>query len=113
MSGMPAKRKLFYTTGEACRMLGIAPHTLRYWTGKLRMSCFKSRGGKRLLRDTEIDLLWRVSELLKEGYTLEGARRRLLETEQFSLPFGGPGTGQRGALLAIRQMLSAIRSIIK
>lgn len=94
-------------------MLGIAPHTLRYWTRKLRISCFRSRRGKRLLRATEIDLLWRLSGLLKEGYTLEGARKRLLETEQFALPFGGPGSGQRGALLAIRQMLSAIRSIIK
>ncbi len=113
MNGPEDGRKLFYTTGEACRKLGVPPHTLRYWMRKLRISAYRSRKGMRLLRAGEIDLLWRLSGLLREGYTLDGASRRLKEGDQFALPLGGPGTGQRGTLLAVRQMLSAIRSLMK
>lgn len=69
--------KLFCTIGEVCRQLNLLPHVLRYWEEKMGLHIYRSAHGRRLFRRRDVAQLQRVSELLKEGYDLNGARKQL------------------------------------
>jgi len=73
------ERKLFHSTSEVCAMLGIPPHTLRYRAARAGLRVLRTSGdrGRRLFRAADIERLSRVASLLKEGYRLDGARRRI------------------------------------
>ncbi|MBZ0263181.1 MerR family transcriptional regulator [bacterium] len=71
--------KLYYTIGEAAEELKLATHVLRYWESMFPMlKPKKSKNGNRLYREKELELLNAIKHLLyEEGYTIEGARKRL------------------------------------
>lgn len=75
--GTHRQGKLFCTMGEVCRHLNLLPHVLRYWEEKMGLHIYRSARGRRLFRRRDVARLQRVSELLKEGYDLNGARKRL------------------------------------
>jgi DNA-binding transcriptional MerR regulator len=60
-------------------MLGIPPHTLRYRATRAGIRVLRTSGnhGRRLFRAGDIERLSQVASLLKEGYRLDGARRRI------------------------------------
>ena len=72
-------KKLYYKIGEACKILDVEPHVLRYW--ETEFSCLsppKSRSGQRTYRPKDIELLLRIRKLLYEdGFTIAGARKQL------------------------------------
>ncbi len=74
-----SSKKLYYKIGEACKILNVEPHVLRYW--ETEFSCLsppKSRSGQRTYRPRDIELLLRIRKLLYEdGFTIAGARRQL------------------------------------
>ena len=77
--GQGGYAKGVYRMGEVCTLTGLESHVLRYWeTEFAQLSPNKSRGGQRLYRPADIDLVLRIRDLLHvEGYTIVGARRRL------------------------------------
>ena len=74
-------RKVYYSIGEVCDLVGLKPHVLRYWETQFDvLAPNKNRAGNRVFRSKDIELILLVKHLLyDEKYTIEGARQRLLE----------------------------------
>lgn len=94
MKPVPAGR-LYYSISEVSDMMGVKPHVLRYWETQFKMlRPKKGRGGARMYRRRDVELLFEVRKLLYEQrYTIAGARRKMLddrangEKEQIEMPF--------------------------
>ena len=71
--------KKFHSITEVSKTTGIEPHVLRYWETEfpsLRPS--KNRAGKRDYEKKDIELIFKIKELLyEELYTIAGAKKRL------------------------------------
>ncbi len=73
--------KLYYRIGEVSRLVGVAPHVLRYWETEFStVRPQKSSHGQRVYSKRDVQKLLTIKELLKhQGFTIEGARKRLRE----------------------------------
>ena len=70
-----------YSIGEVEELTGLKPHVLRYWEEVLPgLSPKKDGGGRRLYSHRDLDLIQRMKYLVyTKGFTIEGARRQLVE----------------------------------
>ena len=77
MSFVP--KKLYYKIREACEIVGVEAHVLRFWESEFpALAPPKSKTGQRTYRPKDIELLLRIKKLLyEEGFTIPGARKRL------------------------------------
>ena len=77
-ASLPAK--LYFRIGEVAGLVGVEPHVLRYWEREFRtIRPTKSAKGQRVYSRRDVENLMRVRELLyKEGFTIAGAKKRLL-----------------------------------
>lgn len=73
--------KLYYRIGEVAEIVGVETHVLRYWESEFpTIRPQKSPKGQRVYSRRDLEKLLRVKELLySEGYTVQGARKRLRE----------------------------------
>ena len=80
--------KLYRSISEVSDMLDVKPHVLRYWETQFSMlRPKKNRAGNRMYRPDEVRMLLRIKELLYERrYTIEGARRSLLDERREESP---------------------------
>ncbi len=80
--------KLYRSISEVSDMLGVKPHVLRYWESQFSMlRPRKNRAGNRMYRPDEVKLLLRIKDLLYDRrYTIEGARRTLLDERRDESP---------------------------
>jgi len=87
LPAIPAKR--YFTIGEVSDLCGVKPYVLRYWEQEFsQLKPMKRRGNRRYYQHHEVLLIRRIRELLYEqGFTISGARNRLLE--------GAPARGAR------------------
>jgi DNA-binding transcriptional MerR regulator len=71
--------RLYYPISEVCRMLDLKPHVLRYWESAFPMlNPHKNKAGNRVYRPGDVRTLQYIKRLLyDEGYTIEGARKKL------------------------------------
>jgi len=69
-----------YQIGEVERLLGVKPHTLRYWEKEIPLlQPRKDAFGRRVYSGRDVTLLLRLKHLLYERhFTIEGARGQLL-----------------------------------
>ena len=104
---------MFYTTGEACRRLGIRPHTIRYWERRLELSFTRTKGGRRLFRKEDIDLLSRIMKYMEEGYALKGAKKIIKGMSQMELPLDSSSSSLKKAVRRIRRELSDLLDELK
>ena len=76
---IPAKR--YFTIGEVSDLCGVKPYVLRYWEQEFtQLKPMKRRGNRRYYQHHEVLLIRRIRELLYEqGFTISGARNRLIE----------------------------------
>jgi DNA-binding transcriptional MerR regulator len=94
VKSVPAGR-LYYSISEVSDMMGVKPHVLRYWETQFRMlRPKKGRGGARMYRRRDVELLFEIKKLLyDQRFTIAGARRKMLDDraagqkEQIELPF--------------------------
>lgn len=72
--------KLFFKIGEVCELVGVQAHVLRYWESEFPMlQPQKNRAGQRTYRRKDVEMALRIRELLyDEGFTIAGARKRLM-----------------------------------
>ena len=68
---------------EACEKLDLEAHTLRYWEKEFEeLDPAKTPGGQRRYRKSDIQLLKRIKNLIRnEKYTVAGARQQLAKRE--------------------------------
>ena len=72
-------KKLYYSIGEVADMLEVKPYVLRYWETEFpQLKPTKNRAGNRSYRDSDIEILFTIKDLLyTQKYTIEGARQQL------------------------------------
>lgn len=101
--------KLFFRIGEVAALVGVAPHVLRYWEdefGLLRP--MKTRGSHRQYRRHDVEVARMIHQLVDvEGYTVAGAKRRLVELRGQANPalLAADLTSLRNELLRTQELL--------
>ena len=77
LSAVPSK--IFYSISEASEYTGVEPHVLRYWETKFsKLNPKRVSGNQRKYTRNDLELLYEIVRLLYyEGYTLDGAERKL------------------------------------
>lgn len=73
--------KIYYSISEVSKYTGVEPHVLRYWETKFSKLKPKRVGGnQRKYTKNDLELLFVIIDLLyNEGYTLDGAEKKLKE----------------------------------
>ena len=86
-----------YKASEVCETTGLQPYVLRSWEKEFPgIGVQKSQDSPRLYRQSDIEQVLRIKQLVfGEGLTLSGARRRL--EEQQPQPGRRPSVGNRGS----------------
>jgi len=109
--------RLYYSISEVSEMIGVKPHVLRYWETQFKMlRPKKGRGGARMYRKRDVEILFEVKQLLYENrFTIAGARRKLLDErqnkEQMELTF--TRTDREEMLRALRKDLESLLSLVQ
>lgn len=69
----------FYQIGQVCKLTGLPHSTIRFWEKNFpRLTPTRSSGGHRYYNTMQVDLIQYLKKLLyEEGYTIEGAKKRL------------------------------------
>lgn len=72
--------KLFFKIGEVCQIVGVEPYVLRFWESEFpNLAPQKSESGHRIYKRRDVEMVFRIKELLYErGFTIAGARKQLL-----------------------------------
>ena len=86
MSSLELPDKLYFRIGEAARLVGVKPYVLRYWETEFSiLRPGKTRASHRLYRRKDVETLLEIKRLLHtERYTIEGAKRRLRESDNIA-----------------------------
>lgn len=70
-----------YKAAEVCEITGLQPYVLRSWEKEFPGIGVQKSADLRLYRQSDVDQVVRIKELVfREGLTLAGARRRLEES---------------------------------
>lgn len=77
---IPAE-KTFFSIGEVGHLTQVKPYVLRYWESAFRLLRPARRvSGQRKYTKKDIELILKIKRLLQEeGFTIAGAKRRLIE----------------------------------
>ncbi len=72
-------KKLYYSMGEVSNLTGLAPHVLRNWERTYsQLNPKKNSAGNRAYKEEEVNLIFKIKELLEDKkYTSEGVRNVL------------------------------------
>jgi DNA-binding transcriptional MerR regulator len=87
LPAIPAKR--YFTIGEVGELCGVKPHVLRYWEQEFtQLRPVKRRGNRRYYQRHEVMMIRKIRGLLyDQGFTISGARNKLLELTQSERQF--------------------------
>jgi len=116
---MPARLpdKLYFKIGEVSRIVGVKPYVLRYWETEFDLlKPGKAPSRHRLYKKRDVELLLEIKRLLyAEGFTIEGARKKLKEgkkeeRQQLKLPLSD--STYKNALVKIKKDLQTLRKIL-
>jgi DNA-binding transcriptional MerR regulator len=109
--------KIYFKIGEVSEIVGVEPYVLRYWETEFELlKPAKAPSKHRLYKKRDIELLLEIKRLLyTEGFTIEGARKKLKETKkeeknQLKLPLADHK--YRNALVKIKRDLQSLRKLL-
>ena len=104
-------KKLYYSIGEVSKMVGLKAYVLRYWETEFKqLTPPKNRAGNRTYRQKDIDLIFKIKDLLyNKKYTIEGARSMLSSKNDQNKSSGNTNSE---AISILRKELEQIISII-
>src|SRR4029453_4065490 len=108
--------KLYYSISEVAELVSVKPHVLRYWETQFKMLLpRKNRAGNRSYRVKDVKMALRIRRLLyDEGFTIAGARRKLLDERrdgQTELDF--VGISKEEFLKMMRRDLTELLQVLK
>jgi DNA-binding transcriptional MerR regulator len=116
---MPTRlpEKIYFKIGEVSEIVGVEPYVLRYWETEFDLlKPSKAPSKHRLYKKRDVELLLDIKRLLyTEGFTIDGARKKLKETkkeekDQLKLPLSEQK--YRSALVKIRKDLESLRKLL-
>ena len=109
--------KIYFKIGEVSEIVGVEPYVLRYWETEFELlKPSKAPSKHRLYKKRDIELLLEIKRLLyTEGFTIEGARKKLKETKkeeknQLKLPLADQK--YKNALVKIKRELKSLRKLL-
>lgn len=108
-----AGEKLYYTMGEATKMIGVADSNIRFWEKEFDsfIKLRKTRKGNRIFMRKDIELFQQIHELLKvKGHTLEGAKKILSNKLKPSSEAVEATKAELSALKSIREKLMKLKN---
>jgi len=76
----PIPGKRYFTIGEVSDLCAVKPHVLRYWEQEFpQLKPVKRRGNRRYYQRQDVLIIRQIRSLLyDEGFTIGGARQRLM-----------------------------------
>jgi DNA-binding transcriptional MerR regulator len=109
--------KLYFKIGEVSRIVGVEPYVLRFWETEFELlKPSKAPSRHRLYRKKDVELLLEIKRLLyAEGFTIEGARKKLRENkkeERKQLKLALPDAAYKNALAKIKKDLQSLRKLL-
>lgn len=116
--------KLFFRISEVAKIAEVEPYVLRFWESEFKLLApEKNQGGWRVYRRKDVERILEIKRLLyEEGFTIEGARKRLNhpeseatqeETTEAKTPPGSlPLFPTRNGEDLLRQVKSELESIL-
>ena len=81
---IPNKR--YFTIGEVSKITHIKTHILRYWEKEFEvLEPIKRKGNRRYYTQNDILTILKINDLISShGFTIEGAKQKLLSTSNSS-----------------------------
>ena len=124
MSSEPKQiKKLYYSIGEVSKMTELKAYVLRYWETEFKqLKPPKNRAGNRTYRQSDIDLILYIKDLLyTKKFTIEGARHQLVtkkdgKKEDVAAPVENVhlvAPARKETLLKIKQELETLLEILR
>jgi DNA-binding transcriptional MerR regulator len=112
------KGRTYHSISEVSAIAGVEPHVLRYWETQFKMlRPKKNRAGNRMYRTKDIALVMSIKKMLYEqGFTISGARKKLLEdrrTSSGSSKSTGEKEGATQFLMEVKKELEDILSMVR
>jgi DNA-binding transcriptional MerR regulator len=109
--------KLYFKIGEVSRIVGVEPYVLRYWETEFDvLKPGKAPSRHRMYKKKDVETLLEIKRLLyAEGFTIEGARKRLRENkkeERQQLKLSLPDAAYKNALAKIKKDLQSLRKLL-
>jgi len=109
--------KIYFKIGEVSEIVGVEPYVLRYWETEFELlKPSKAPSKHRLYKKRDVELLLEIKRLLyAEGFTIEGARKKLREAKkeeknQLKLPLSEQK--YKSALVKIKKELETLRRLV-
>ena len=109
--------KIYFKIGEVSEIVGVEPYVLRYWETEFEvLKPSKAPSRHRLYKKRDVELLLDIKRLLYgEGFTIEGARKKLKEAKkdeknQLKLPL--VDQKYKNALVKVKKELESLRKIL-
>lgn len=109
--------KIYFKIGEVSEIVGVEPYVLRYWETEFDLlKPSKAPSKHRLYKKRDVELLLDIKRLLyTEGFTIEGARKKLREVkkeekDQLKLPLADQK--YKSALIRVKKDLEALRKLL-
>jgi len=124
MSSEPKQiKKLYYSIGEVSKITELKAYVLRYWETEFKqLKPPKNRAGNRTYRQSDIDLILYIKDLLyTKKFTIEGARHQLAtekdgKKEDVAVPVESvqqAAPARKETLLKIKQELETLLEILR
>jgi len=109
--------KIYFKIGEVSEIVGVEPYVLRYWETEFELlKPAKAPSKHRLYKKRDVELLLEIKRLLyTEGFTIEGARKKLREAKkeeknQLKLPLSEQK--YKSALVKLKKELETLRRLV-
>ncbi len=109
--------KIYFKIGEVSEIVGVEPYVLRYWETEFDLlKPSKAPSKHRLYKKRDVELLLDIKRLLyTDGFTIEGARKKLKEArkeekDQLKLPLSEQK--YRSALVKLKKDLESMRRLL-